>query len=142
MLRITLLILNTLFGVTQGSISDCAKGTSLFTITNLQFFPDPSPRNENTTVILDYTVPSGTIVSSGTATYEPTFNFIKYPSTVDDLCVNIGYPIVPGVYSPTSSTLMPNLAGTLTLKTTWRDNFDNILLCYTITTKLLSLRGT
>jgi len=136
MLRITLLILNTLFGVTQGSISDCAKGTSLFKINNLQFFPDPSTRNENTTVILDYTVPDGTIVSAGTATYEPTFNYIKYPSTVDDLCVKMGCPILPGSYSPSSSTVMPNIAGTLSIKTTWRDDLNNILLCYTITTKL------
>jgi hypothetical protein len=136
MLRITLLILNTLFGVTQGSISDCAKGTSRFTINKLQFFPDPSPRNQNTTVVLDYTVPDGTYISAGTATYEPTFNFINYPSTVDDLCLNMECPMLPGVYSPTSSTQMPNLAGTLTLKTTWRDDFNTILLCYTITTKL------
>jgi hypothetical protein len=136
MLRITLLVLNTLFGVTQGSISDCAKGTSLFKINNLQFFPDPSTRNENTTVVLDYTVPDGTYVSAGTATYEPTFNYIKYPSTVDDLCVKMGCPILPGSYSPSSSTVMPNLAGTLSIKTTWRDDLNNILLCYTITTKL------
>jgi hypothetical protein len=131
-LLISLLVLSA-----EASIVDCAVGKSLFAINRLAFYPDPPVPNVNVTLDLDFTAPNQPIISSGTAVYSITYNFLPIKPTTNDLCNETECPINPGTHKQSSSMSLPqNLKGTIIIKTNWYDNNENLLLCYSISTKL------
>ena len=133
---LTLLSLFSLFVKTTSSITDCGLGKSLFTITNLAFFPDPPTPNTNATLRLGYSVAPPTQVQGGTATYAIKYSFIPLTPTIEDLCTQTTCPIVPGTYTQESTSLFPNANGKIDITTTWKDLTGTQLLCYKITTKV------
>jgi hypothetical protein len=133
MLKTAILLL---ISTTHATITDCSKGTSLFKLNAAAFWPDPAVRNENSTVSLDFTVPPGTLIESGTVKYSATYNFIPLSPTIEELCPkNTNCPITPGTYNQSSSSKYPDLTGTLVMKSEWFDPNNNLLLCYQVNTK-------
>ena len=126
------LILSLLTTLVRASINDCAIGTSLFSLNGAAFWPDPPTKNENSTVSLDYTIPDGTSITSGTVIYSITYNFIPFSPTTEDLCTNTQCPLLPGKYNQSSSSNFPDLSGSVNIKAQWYDSLNNLLLCYLI----------
>lgn len=115
---------------------DCGAGKTLFTINRIAVSPDVPIKNENFTVFLDYTVPDGTTVLSGTAKYSFTYNFIPITPTIEDICKDTTCPITPGPKSQSSTSTFPDISGTLVTKTQWYDINQKELLCYSLTLKV------
>ena len=122
-------------GTASSLIKDCSNGQSVFQINNLGFWPDPAIRNENSTVSLDYTVPKGTIVSSGTVVYTLTYNYLPFSPSTEELCTNTKCPIEPGTFNESSSSNFPDLNGNVNVKAQWYDENQTLLMCYSIQTK-------
>ena len=131
-----LLTLTALATNTVATITDCSKGTSLFTVQGLGFWPDPAVKNANSTISFAYTVPEPGF-TGGTASYAATYNFIPITPTVEDLCKNVACPILPGLYNMSTSSTFPDLNGQLTIKLEWKDLTGAQLLCAQIKTKVI-----
>jgi hypothetical protein len=121
---------------TVATITDCSKGTSLFSIQGLGFWPDPAVKNDNSTISFAYTVPEPGF-TGGTATYAATYNFLPITPTVEDLCKSVACPILPGPYNMSTSSTFPDLSGSLTIKLEWKDLTGAQLLCAQIKTKVV-----
>ena len=130
MLRIALLAL---MPTVMGSIGSCGTATK-FTLNSAGFWPDPALRNENSTISIEFTVPEGLTITSGTAKYSTTYNFIPFSPSVEDLCTQTTCPIVTGTYNQSSSSTFPDLSGSLTVKTEWADENGEPLLCFLLKT--------
>lgn len=128
------LLVSALLSASSASISDCSKGLSLFSIQNLEFYPDPAIKNENSTIAFAYTVPQPG-VTGGTATFSATYNFLPLSPTVEDLCSSVTCPIVPGPYYTSTTTVFPDITGSLVAKIEWKDTNGVQLLCAEIKTK-------
>ena len=126
-----LAFLFTLFaGVAQGQVADCAAGKSVFQINSQGFSPIPPVVGENATLWIDYTVPEGIEVDSGTAKYSISLNGIPFPPTVDDLCTQIACPQVPGTYNISSASVWQGgVSGKIISKIQWYDAAGTELLC-------------
>lgn len=123
-----------LAALATASITDCSAGKSLFKINALGFWPDPAVKNSNSTVSFAYTVPEPG-VTGGTATYSVTYNFIPLSPTIEDLCQNVPKcPIAPGPYNQSTSSIFPDLTGSLTTKIVWKGLSGVQLLCVLIKT--------
>jgi hypothetical protein len=133
---IRILALTTLFANSGATITECSKGTSLFSIQGLGFWPDPAERNSNSTVSFAYTVPEPGF-TGGTASYAAKYNFIPITPTVEDLCKSVTCPILPGPYNMSTSSTFPDLNGQLTIKLEWKDLSGAQLLCAEIKTKVV-----
>ena len=132
-----LVLLSLLALSVKASIVDCAAGKSFYTVNRLAFYPDPPQPNVNVTLELDFTVPDQPIISSGTAVYSMTYNFLPITPTTDDLCKDTDCPINPGHHFQSTSMLLPQgLKGKLVIMTNWYDDSKNVLLCYSITAKV------
>ena len=136
-----MLILSFLLSVfAQTTVKDCAPGSSVFVLNSLSVEPNTPLVNQNYTVNLAYTVPELTVesgtVESGTATYSLTYNFLPIAPTTEDLCLDTVCPITPGPHSQSSTSLFPDVSGTLVAKSQWFDDSSNLLLCYQITMKV------
>ena len=115
-----------------GSIADCGKGTSLFQINGLGFWPDPPTPGENSTLSFLYTVPDGTVpITDGTAEYAFSLNGIPFPATVDPLCDDAQVcPIGPGQYNLTTTSTFPTgVSGKISTTISWYDLAKTLLLC-------------
>lgn len=124
------------FATAQSTVKDCGQGSSTFVLNSLSVDPNTPVRNQNYTLNLDYTVPDGLTVISGTATYTLTYNFIPLSPTTEDICKDTTCPITPGGHSQSSTTLFPDVSGTLVAKSQWYDDAKTLLLCYQITMKV------
>jgi len=137
MLKLSLL---NLFFITSSKAiaisSDCSKGNSVFNLDAIRLDPDIPRRNENWTLYLDYTVPDSLTVTSGTAVYSLTYNFIPISPNIDDLCKDTSCPITPGPHSQASTSKFPDLTGNLLIKTQWFDDAKKELLCYSFNLKV------
>ena len=130
-------LLATLFTPTHATIKDCGLSKSLFKINALGFWPDPSVRNGNSTVSLDYTIPEGVNINGGRATYTVTYNYIPLSPTTESLCSNtVVCPLVPGTYNKSTSSVFPDVTGSMSIKAQWFDDTNNLLLCYIVTTSV------
>lgn len=121
----------------NGSVTDCSKSTSLFTITSLSFGPDPPVKGQNSTLNLSMTVPA--TVAGGTATYSAIYNFIPLTPTTEDLCsvAPAGCPIAAGILNTVSSIPFDgSLSGSLTFKIEWKDLAAQQLMCVSIKTSV------
>jgi ML domain len=119
----------------QTTVKDCALGSSVFVLNSLSVEPNKPLANQNFTVNLDYTVPDLTI-ETGTATYSLTYNYLPITPTTEDLCLDTVCPITPGKHSQSSTSLFPQVSGTLVTKSEWYDDSSNLLLCYQLTMKV------
>lgn len=120
------------FGFTfvGAQVVDCAPGKTSFTINSQGFSPLPPVVGENATLWIDYTVPNGVTVDSGTAKYSVTLNGIPFPASNEDLCTQITCPQVPGTYNITSTSLWEGgVSGKVVTKIQWYDSSGNQLLC-------------
>lgn len=130
MLTKVLLLLSVFAGVSQAQVTDCAAGKSVFTINSQDFTPNPPVAGENATLWIDYTVPEGIDVTSGTAKYSINLNGIPFAPTVDDLCTQITCPQTPGTYNVTSVSLWNGgVSGKIVSKIQWFDSTGKELLC-------------
>lgn len=130
MLSKVLLALSTLFAVTSAQVTDCSSGKSVFTINSQDFQPNPPIVGENATLWIDYTVPDGVEVNSGTAKYSFSLNGIPFQPTTEDLCTQIPCPQVPGTFNLTSADIWNGgVSGKIVSKIEWFDDSKNLLLC-------------
>ena len=119
-----------------GAITDCAPGTSAFTINSLGFWPDPPIAGQNATLSFGFTVPDGMTVTDGTAEYAYTLNYIPLPGSTDPLCQDAPCPISSGFHNLTSTSAWPSgVTGKLVSSIKWYDLARTLLLCVQITTK-------
>ena len=119
---------------TMASVMNCDT-KSVFTITSMSFSPDPTIPGQNSTLQLSLEVP--TEITGGTATYDTMYNFIPFAPVVDPLCGTVVCPIKVGPLSTWSSYPMDfALSGRLTIKITWRDSTDRVLMCVSVRTTL------
>jgi len=119
----------------SAQISDCSNGKSVFSILGLGVWPEPAVPNENYTVSFAYSVPEPGF-TGGTATYAATYNFLPITPTVEDLCLSVACPILPGLYNTSSSSNFPDVSGSFAFKITWKDTAGAQLLCANIKTKV------
>ena len=121
-----------LAGLTSATLSDCGRGSSLFTIKSMSFSPDPPTPGTNSTLLLSMDVPEE--INDGTATYTTTLNFIPFQPSVDPLCeTTIPCPIKVGQLDTVSSYPFPDgISGTMTLKIQWADGAGRSLMCVQI----------
>jgi hypothetical protein len=116
---------------------DCAPGKSVFKFNSATVTPDKPVAGSNFTIDLDFTVPDSTSITSGSAVYTTTYNFIPLSPTTEDLCKNTVCPINSGPHTQSSTSLFPSgLTGTISIKTQWFDTVQTNLLCYTLTLKV------
>jgi hypothetical protein len=120
-----------------GSVTDCSKGSSIFKLTSMELIPDPPIRGQNSTLSLSMNVPRE--VTSGTATYSVTYNYIPLAPVVEDLCTTLPdhCPIKVGQLNTYSSLPFDeSLRGTINLKIEWKDTASLQLMCVSINTKI------
>lgn len=112
-----------------GQVTDC-NTTSLFHINSQNFQPDPPIVGQNATLWIDYTVPEGLQINSGTAKYSVSINGIPLTPTTEDLCTQITCPQVPGTYNITSTSVWNGgISGKLVSTIQWYDTNNTELLC-------------
>jgi len=129
------LILSTVWSAT---VKDCGVGISAFTIQDLSLSPLVPVSGQNVTLGIQYSVPSGMVVTDGIAKYSVTYNFIPFPPTTESLCSNIPCPLTSGTYSNATTSLWPTgLSGSLTTKMTWLTPDSQLLLCVSISGKVV-----
>jgi hypothetical protein len=126
-----------LYAVLNATLKDCSSGTSVFSVNTMSLDPpNPSP-GQQVAFFLDYTVPTGTTVTDGTARYELTYNFIPLSPTIQPLCSNIPCPLGPGNYKNTTwSTWPTGLSGTIISRMKWLDPSGTMLICTEISGKV------
>jgi hypothetical protein len=61
-----------------GDVRDCAPGKSIFTVNSVSLEPPTPLSGQNLTLLLDYTVPDGVVITDGTAEYDITYNYIPF----------------------------------------------------------------
>lgn len=131
------LFILSLLSYTTANVVDCAEGTSIFTINSQDFQPNPPIVGENATLWIDYTVPSGVSVDSGSAKYSVSLNGIPFPTTTEDLCTQVVCPQVDGTYNITTSSLWEGgISGKIVSTIQWYDANGAELLCSRMTLRL------
>ena len=119
------------------TVSDCGKGATAFTLGPMSVTPSTPVAGDNVTLIYQYTVPAGMVVTDGISKYSVTYNFIPFSPTIEPLCKNIPCPLSSGTYTNTSTTTWPSgLSGTLTSQIAWQDQNSKPLLCISISGKV------
>ncbi len=118
------------FSSSSSTVADCGQGKSLFTINSQGFSPEPPVANENATLWIDYTIPSGTNINAGTCVYSFTLNGIPFSPSKEDLCTQVTCPLVAGNYNLSSTSPWPSgISGKVVTKIEWYDESNNLLLC-------------
>ena len=116
-----------------GAVSNCGLNP-LFHLTSMSFLPDLPVVGQNSTLKLSMTVPE--VITSGTATYLTTLNFIPFTPTVDPLCGTVACPIEVGTLDTVSSFPVPSgVSGSLSIKINWESE-SRELLCVLLKMKL------
>jgi hypothetical protein len=111
------------------TIRDCGNGLGRATLLSFDSEPLVPKAGDNTTLWVDYDLPAPAI-TSGTATYKVTLNFIPFPATVEDLCTQTTCPIEVGIHNETSSSIFPSgLSGTVVSQVLWHDQNDELVWC-------------
>ena len=118
-------------------VKDCSTGKEAFKVNAVTLAPSVPVPGQNVTLHLDYTVPSGMVVTDGLATYATTYNFIPLTPTTEPLCANVPCPLSSGTYANDTTTLWPTgLSGTLVSRMSWADSTNAPLLCIEISGKV------
>jgi hypothetical protein len=126
-----------LFAGASAQVVDCGTASTLFTINSQDFQPNPPVLGENATLWIDYTVPDGISVDSGTAKYSITLNGIPFPATKNDLCTQIVCPQVAGTYNLTTASIWEGgVSGKIITTIQWYDSAGKELLCSKTTVRV------
>jgi hypothetical protein len=118
------------------TVKDCSSGNALFGLDKLSISPvNPNP-GDSVTLHMQYTVPSGIILTGGTAKYAINYNFLPLQPVIEPLCENVPCPLGPGVYTNDTVTTWPtDVSGTINTQMTWLDTNSTLLLCVLISGK-------
>jgi hypothetical protein len=116
--------------------TDCSLPTSLFKIEELRFVPENPHVGENTTLYLAFNNP-GLPITDGKTTTSVKYSFIPLTPTVEPLCQNTQCPILTGQTEQASSSLWPDVTGTVIIRSVWTDLDGNELLCFEIREKTM-----
>lgn len=129
-----LLLLTTAFAATtRPTVKDCGGGKTLFTVNIVSLIPDTPVPNENVVLHLEYTVPSGTVITGGESRFSYTYNFFPLSPTIEPLCRNVPCPLRPGKYVNNTISRWPSgLSGSFTSTLQWKDPGAIPLLCVSI----------
>lgn len=118
------------------TLRDCSAGTSIYKYLSASITPDPVVRGKDATLTLSCQIPDGFTVTSGTAEYSFTFNGIPFSPTVEDLCSQVECPMVPGVYTNSSTSTFPDVSGKVVTTMKWFDEKRTLLYCLETTVKV------
>jgi hypothetical protein len=126
-----------LYAILNATLKDCSSGTSVFGVNSMSLNPpNPSP-GDRVAFFLDYTVPTGSTVTDGTARYEVTYNFIPLSPTIETLCSNVPCPLGAGRYTNTTYSTWPTgLSGSIMTRMKWLEPSGAMLLCTEISGKV------
>lgn len=126
-----------LSSLASSTLKNCGDGTSLFTLVDQGFSPDPPAVNDNTTLWFYYQVPDGLSIDDGTADYKITLNGIPFPASTDPLCTQVACPLVPGLYNLSSSSIWQGgVSGKVVSRISWYDTKKTLLLCSELTVRV------
>ncbi len=126
-----------LSSLASSTLKNCGDGTSLFTLVDQGFSPDPPAVNDNTTLWFYYQVPDGVSIDDGTADYKITLNGIPFPASTDPLCTQVACPLVPGLYNLSSSSIWQGgVSGKVVSRISWYDTKKTLLLCSELTVRV------
>lgn len=132
-----LLLLTSMFAaglsVSRPTVKDCGGGRTLFTVNAVSLLPDIPIPNENVILHLEYTVPSGVVITGGESKFSYTYNFFPMSPTIEPLCRNVPCPLRPGKYVNNTVSRWPSgLVGSFTSTLQWKDETASPLLCVSI----------
>jgi hypothetical protein len=129
-------ILASLMSFVASITTDCSLATSLFKIEEVRFVPESPHVGENTTLYLTFNNP-GLPLADGTATTSVKYSFIPLTPTIEPLCKNTHCPVLTGQTEQASSSLWPDVKGTVIIRSVWTDLDGNELLCFEIKEKTM-----
>jgi hypothetical protein len=124
-----------LWVATATTVRDCSSGTSVFKFLTASLTPDPVVKGQDATLSLSCQIPDGVTVTGGTAQYGFTFNGIPFSPTTEDLCSQVACPLVPGLYSNSTTTPFPDVSGKIITTIKWFDETKRLLYCLETTVK-------
>ena len=125
-----------LYAILNATLKDCSSGTSIFSVNSMSLDPPNPAPGDRVAFFLDYSVPTSTTVTDGTARYEVNYNFIPLSPTIQPLCSNIPCPLGPGRYTNTTYSIWPTgLSGSIRTRMAWLDPSGTMLLCTEISGK-------
>jgi hypothetical protein len=125
-----------LWAATATTIRDCSSGTSVFKFLTASLTPDPVIRGQDATLSLSCQIPDGIAITGGTAQYGFTFNGIPFSPTTQDLCSQVACPLLPGLYSNSTTSPFPDVGGKIITTIKWFDENDTLLYCLETTVKV------
>lgn len=126
-----------LYAILNATLKDCSSGTSIFSLNSMSLDPPNPAPGDRVAFFLDYSVPTSTTVTDGTARYEVNYNFIPLSPTIQPLCSNIPCPLGPGRYTNTTYSTWPTgLSGSIRTRMAWLDPSGTMLLCTEISGKV------
>ena len=126
-----------LYAILNATLKDCSSGTSIFSVNSMSLDPPNPAPGDRVAFFLDYSVPTSTTVTDGTARYEVNYNFIPLSPTIQPLCSNIPCPLGPGRYTNTTYSIWPTgLSGSIRTRMAWLDPSGTMLLCTEISGKV------
>lgn len=112
------------------TVSDCAPGTSVFTIQAAYLTPAEVVPGAPVTLHLEWDVPHDTVITAGKATYDVSINGLPFPSSTEDVCSQFPCPLEPGSYvNETVSTWPTGISGKVDSIMRWYDEAGALLLC-------------
>lgn len=124
-----------LWVATATTVRDCSSGTSVFKFLTASLTPDPVVKGQDATLSLSCQIPDGVTVRGGTAQYGFTFNGIPFSPTTEDLCSQVACPLLPGLYSNSTTTPFPDVSGKIITTIKWFDETKRLLYCLETTVK-------
>jgi hypothetical protein len=109
------------YAALANTVRDCSSGKSLFKFQTASLLPDPVVPGQNSTLSLSCLIPADLDVTEGIARYTYTFNGIPFSPTEEDLCSQVECPLLPGLYSNSSTSIFPSVSGKIVTKLEWLD---------------------
>jgi hypothetical protein len=126
-------LLKLLFGlfaaVSAVTLKDCGNSAiDQAKITGMGFSPENPKPGDATELWIAYDLKSE--LTSGTATYSVTVNYIPLTPTVEDLCTQTSCPKAIGSYNETSHSTFPSgVSGKIVSKIQWKNQNNEPVWC-------------
>lgn len=110
-----------------GYVKDCSPDTAIAKVIDAGVYPmSPSP-GDTAFMWVNYDLPED--VTSGTATYKYTLNYIPFSPIVVPLCDQTVCPLTVGVHNMTGNTTYPDVSGRLEVQVDWKDSVGRSIWC-------------
>ena len=123
------------------NVKDCSIEPHTGHITSFVMDPSAPVSGQYVNIIIDYTL--DTTVTDGMATYTASFNGFPLTPTTQPLCPDLEYTTTPCPISAgnvhfegTSQIGDGNIHGTIVTTTTWKDQNNNQILCWSFTVRI------